>query len=207
MNRTDERKVEHVRQQLDDSLRALGTDHLDLYQFHSVRESEFFNQELWTFLDEAKRAGKIRHIGNSIAAALDPTAQALASRRAGVEVLQVVYNRLERRPETVVFPVARKQDLGVLARVPLASGYLSGKYGPGAAFAEGDFRSKQDPSKVEQTLHEVEQIARDEVPAGVPMSQWALAWCLRDPAVTAVIPGCKNVEQVESNARAADLLD
>jgi myo-inositol catabolism protein IolS len=56
-------------------------------------------------------------------------------------------------------------------------------------------------------LHEVEQIAHDEVPAGVPMSQWALAWCLRDPAVTAVIPGCKNVEQVESNARAADLLD
>ncbi len=207
MNRTDERKVEHVRQQLDDSLRALGTDHLDLYQFHSVRESEFFNQELWTFLDEAKRAGKIRHIGNSIAAALDPTAQALASRRAGVEVLQVVYNRLERRPETAVFPIAREQDLGVLARVPLASGYLSGKYGPGATFAEGDFRSKQDPTKVEQTLHEVEQIARDEVPAGVPMSQWALAWCLRDPAVTAVIPGCMNVEQVESNARAADLLD
>ena len=81
MNRTDERNVEHVRQQLDDSLRALGTDHIDLYQFHSVRENEFFNQELWTLLDEAKRSGKIRHIGNSIAAALDPTAQALASRR------------------------------------------------------------------------------------------------------------------------------
>ena len=97
--------------------------------------------------------------------------------------------------------------MGILARVPLASGYLSGKYKLGDKFAEGDFRSKQDPAKVEQMLREVEQIARDEVPSGVPMSQWALAWCLRDPAVTAVIPGCMNVEQVESNARAADLLD
>jgi myo-inositol catabolism protein IolS len=207
MNRTDERDVEHVRRQLDDSLRALQTDHIDLYQFHSVRENEFFNQELWTLLDEAKRAGKIRHIGNSIAASLDPTAQALASRRAGVEALQVVYNRLERKPESSVFPIAREQDLGILARVPLASGYLSGKYKPGAKFPEGDFRATQDRTKVDQTLREVEQIVRDEVPSGVPMSQWALAWCLRDPAVTAVIPGCRSVEQVESNARAADLVD
>jgi myo-inositol catabolism protein IolS len=207
MNRTDERDLDHVRQQLDDSLRALRTDRIDVYQFHSVRETEFFNQELWTFLDEAKRAGKIRHIGNSIAASLDPTAQALASRRAGVEALQVVYNRLERKPESSVFPIAREQDLGILARVPLASGYLSGKYKPGATFVEGDFRASQDRAKLEKTLHEVEQVARDEVPAGVPIAQWALAWCLRDPVVTAVIPGCKTVDQVESNARAADLVD
>jgi aryl-alcohol dehydrogenase-like predicted oxidoreductase len=207
MNRTDERSVEHVRQQLDDSLKALRTDHIDLYQFHSVRENEFFNPELWTFLDEAKRAGKIRHLGNSIAAALDPTAQALASRRAGVEALQVVYNRLERRPETAVFPIAREQNLGILARVPLASGYLSGKYKPGSTFDERDFRSTQDPAKVQLTLREVEQIANSEVPDGVPMWQWALAWCLQDLVVTAVIPGCKNVQQVESNAQAAELVD
>lgn len=207
MNRTDERGVEHVRQQLDDSLTALRTDHIDLYQFHSVRENEFFNPELWTFLQEAKQAGKIRHLGNSIAASLDPTSQALASRRAGVEALQVVYNRLERRHDSAVFPIAREQDLGVLARVPLASGYLSGKYKPGAKFTQKDFRATQDPAKVQQTLRDVEHIANNEVPPGVPMSQWALAWCLRDPVVTAVIPGCKNVQQLESNARAAELVD
>jgi aryl-alcohol dehydrogenase-like predicted oxidoreductase len=207
MNRTDERDVGQVRQQLDDSLKALRTDHIDLYQFHSVRENEFFNPELWTFLDEAKRAGKIRHLGNSIAASLDPTAQALASRRAGVEALQVVYNRLERRPESAVFPIAREQDLGILARVPLASGYLSGKYKPGATFSQQDFRATQEPVKVQQMLRDVEHIANSEVPPGVPISQWALAWCLRDPTVTAVIPGCKNVQQLESNARAAELVD
>jgi aryl-alcohol dehydrogenase-like predicted oxidoreductase len=207
MNRTDERDVEHVRQQLDDSLKALRTDHIDNYQFHSVRDSEFFNSELWTFLDEAKQAGKIRYIGNSIAAALDPTAQSKASREAGVEALQLVYNRLDRRPQSTALPIARELNLGVLARVPLASGYLSGKYKPGTTFTGQDFRATQDPAKVQQMLAEVEQIAASEVPPGVEMAQWALAWCLKNPAVTAVIPGCKNVEQVESNARAAELID
>jgi aryl-alcohol dehydrogenase-like predicted oxidoreductase len=206
MNRTDERDVGHVRQQLDDSLKALRTDRIDLYQFHSVRDSEFFNSELWSFLDEAKEAGKVRHIGNSIASALDPIAQAKASCEAGVEALQLVYNRLDRRPESTALPIARELNLGVLARVPLASGYLSGKYKPGAMFAGQDFRATQDSAKVQQMLAEVEQIAASEVPAGVEMAQWALAWCLKNPAVTAVIPGCKTVEQVESNARAAELV-
>jgi aryl-alcohol dehydrogenase-like predicted oxidoreductase len=207
MNRTDERDVAHVRQQLEDSLKALRTDWIDLYQFHSVRDKEFFNTELWEFLERAKTAGKIRHLGNSIASSLDPEAQANASRDAGVEVLQVVYNRLERRPESAVFPIAQKQNLGVLARVPLASGYLSGKYKPGATFAGDDFRATQDPNKVRQILADVEHIAATEVPPGVEMSRWALAWCLRDPAVAAVIPGCKNVQQVAVNASAAELVE
>jgi myo-inositol catabolism protein IolS len=164
MNRMDERDVGHIRQQLEDSLKALRTDCIDLYQFHSVRDSEFFNAEIWAFLQEARTAGKIRHLGNSIASSLDPTAQSKASRDAGIEVLQVVYNRLERRPENTVFPIAREQNLGVLARVPLASGHLSGKYKPGATFAGNDFRATQDPSKVRQILAEVEQIAGSEVP-------------------------------------------
>ena len=119
----------------------------------------------------------------------------------------MVYNRLERRPENAVFPIAREQNLGVLARVPLASGYLSGKYKPGATFAENDFRATQDPSKVRQILADVEQIATSEVPPGVEMARWALAWCLRNTAVTAVIPGCKNVQQVEANALAVELVE
>jgi aryl-alcohol dehydrogenase-like predicted oxidoreductase len=207
MNRTDERDVGHVRRQLDDSLKALGTDWIDLYQFHSVRDSEFFNPELWEFLEKAKTAGKIRHLGNSIASSLDPIPQAKASQDAGVEVLQVVYNRLERRPENSVFPVADQQRLGVLARVPLASGYLAGKYKPGTTFTGRDFRATQDQNKVRQTLADVEQIAAREVPVGVDMAQWALAWCLKNPTVTSVIPGCKNVQQFESNALAAELVE
>ena len=92
-----------------------------------------------------------------------------------------------------------------MSRVPLASGFLSGKYKPGAQFKPGDYRHEKEQQEIDQKLREVEQIRRTEVPPGVDMAQWALAWCLQHPAVTCVIPGCKSVEQVESNAAAAEL--
>jgi aryl-alcohol dehydrogenase-like predicted oxidoreductase len=104
-----------------------------------------------------------------------------------------------------VLPACRRLNLGVFSRVPLASGFLSGKYKPGATFKPGDVRADQDPQKVQEKLREAERIGREEVPPGVDMARWALAWCLRNEAVTAVIPGCKDVEQVESNAAAAEL--
>jgi aryl-alcohol dehydrogenase-like predicted oxidoreductase len=206
MQRSDERTPSDVGKQLEDSLKALQTDTIDIYQYHSVRDSEFFNEELWKLLGDCKKAGKIRHIGNSISSNIDPHPQADASTKVQVEVLQILYNRLDRRPEGMAFPSARKQNLGVFARVPLASGFLTGKYKPGAKFPPGDARHEQKPEEIERKLREVERIARDEVPPAVPMAQWALAWCLLNPVVTAVIPGCKDVKQVESNARAADLV-
>src|SRR2546423_530297 len=77
-----------VKQQLEASLEALKTDYIDIYQFHSVRDAEFFNEELWKVLFEAKKAGKIRHIGNSISSNIDSRPQADASTKAQVEVLQ-----------------------------------------------------------------------------------------------------------------------
>jgi len=95
----------------------------------------------------------------------------------------------------------------VLARVPLASGFLSGKYTAKARFAKTDVRAVwQSEEERRRLVEQAEQIRKTEVPEGVPMAQWALAWCLQNPAVTCVIPGCKNVQQVESNAQAADLL-
>ena len=77
---------------------------------------------------------------------------------------------------------------------------------PDATFDDAsDVRSKHDPAVVRRKLEEAERIRRDEVPEGVDMATWALAWCLQHPAVSCVIPGCRNVEQVEANARAADL--
>lgn len=104
-----------------------------------------------------------------------------------------------------MFPACRTQNLGVLARVPLASGFLSGKYRPGAAFPASDVREAWMKKDRDAKLAEVQRLAASEVPAGVPMARWALAWCLRHPAVTAVIPGCKSPEQVRDNAAAADL--
>jgi aryl-alcohol dehydrogenase-like predicted oxidoreductase len=210
MNRTDDRSAADVKKQLEDSLRALRTDYIDLYQYHSIRDREFDNVELRAVLDQAVREGKVRHIGNSISnsgAAGDGSYQTNASTAAHVEAIQVVYNRLQRNPEQNVLPSCERQHLGVLARVPLASGFLSGKYKPGATFPQNDVRSGKSRELLDKQLGEVEQIQKDEVPTGVPMAQWALAWCLKNPVVTTVIPGCKNVQQVIDNAKAGDLVD
>jgi aryl-alcohol dehydrogenase-like predicted oxidoreductase len=205
MNRDDDFSVAGVRQQLEASLQALHVGTIDLYQFHSGSDVLFQNQELWTMLAEQKRAGKIRHLGVSILQK-GSELQAREAARFGVEALQVFYNRLDRRAETLYFPHANKENLGILARVPLASGLLSGKYKPGATFAANDVRATFNAEKLKRDLVEVERLQREEVPAGVPMAQWAMAWCLKNPVVAALIPGCKNPEQVRANASAAELL-
>lgn len=202
MKRRDDYTPSSVPGQLEASLRALRVDTIDLYQFHSGPDDAFQNQELWAVLDQQKRAGRVRHLGVSIMGK-GSELQAREARQRGAEVLQVIYNRLDRRPEQLYFPHALRDNLGVLARVPLASGLLSGKYRPGASFAANDYRATFDPTRLERDLSEVERIRATEVPGGASMAQWALAWCLRNPAVTAVIPGAKNPEQVRANAQAA----
>ena len=205
LNRTDVFETKKVQIQLENSLKALQVDVIDLYQFHSGGDDSFHNDELWTMLDKQKSAGKIRHLGCS----LNKTTQIQAEEAAqyGIEVIQVLYNRLDRSAEERHLPAAVKDNLGVLARVPLASGLLSGKYDLNTKFEPNDVRSRQDPEQLKNQLKEVEKIRHEEVPEGIKMSQWAMAWCLQRQEVTSVIPGCKNPEQVRDNAAAAGLID
>lgn len=205
LNRSDRRSAADVAIQLEDSLRALRTDYIDLYQYHSIRDHEFDDEDLRALLEKQKKAGKIRHIGNSIAGASDGFHQTNRSDWADVEAVQVVYNRLERQKESL-FPVCRELNLGVMARVPLASGLLSGKYGPDSHFSKGDLRATRDAAKLSAELAEIERIREVELPPDANMAQWALAWCLKNPAVTCVIPGCKSTAQAKSNAAAAEML-
>ncbi|MBS0632205.1 MAG: aldo/keto reductase [Verrucomicrobia bacterium] len=194
-----------VVRQLDDSLKALRTDYVDLLQCHSAEDAEFDTDGLWATLQREQAKGKVRHLGLSIS----PQTNLYQTERAkavGAGAIQVVYNRLQREAEAQVLPACQRDNLGVLARVPLASGFLSGKYKPGAVFAAGDVREAWMKTDRDTKLAEVQRIAATEVPAGVPMAQWALAWCLKNPVVTAVIPGCKNPAQVRANAAAAELL-
>ncbi|WP_186577067.1 aldo/keto reductase [Aquibacillus kalidii] len=202
--RTRHWSADEVLKQLDSSLKTLQTEYIDLYQAHSCSDEEFDNDELWTMLDKQVQAGKIRNLGISLKTN-DESYQTDKASEVNAKAIQVVYNRLEREPEEAIYPSAMKQNLGVLARVPLASGYLSGKYQPGTVFDNNDVRSRHDQAETARKLKLVEEIARNEVPEGTPMAAWALAWCLKHDAVTTVIPGCKTSEQVESNAKAADL--
>jgi len=203
LDRTEDFSAAGVRGQLEASLQALRLEAVDLYQFHSGSDSQLLNEELWAMLAEQKRAGKVRHLGISILGK-GSEAQAREARRLGAEALQVIYNRLDRRPEQLYFPHAQQNNLGILARVPLASGLLSGKYRPGTTFRADDWRSTFEAEKMSKDLAEVERIRQSEVPPGVPLAQWALAWSLKNRAVSAVIPGCKDPAQVAANAGAAD---
>lgn len=204
--RTRHWSANEVLKQLDASLKALKTDYIDLYQAHSCTDEEFNNDELWTLLDKQLEKGKIRSLGISLRSN-EESYQTDHATDVKAGAIQVVYNRLDRKPEEQIFPSSQNQDLGVLARVPLASGYLSGKYKPGATFNADDVRSKHDSEETAILLKQVEEIQQNEVPEGVPMATWALSWVLKHPSVTAVIPGCKTPEQVELNAKAAQLAD
>jgi myo-inositol catabolism protein IolS len=200
LDRTEPRSPADVRQQTIDSLRALRTDYVDLTQYHSWGDDQFFDDDVLAELHKLKDEGKVRHLGTSISKN-DNVKQTGASAARGLETIQVVYNRLDRTPESTTFPICLEQHLGVLARVPLASGLLSGKYKPGDTFEQQDPRAKTDPAVIQKKLSEVVEIAK--TLNGIPMAEWALAWCLQHDAVTCVIPGCKSVEQVRANARGA----
>ena len=206
MNRDDDFSVDGVRAQLEASLKALSVGTIDLYQFHSGSDALFRNEKLWTMLAEQKCAGKIRHLGVSILQK-GSELQAREAAKFGAEALQVFYNRLDHRPEQLFFPHARENNLGVIGRVPLASGLLTGKYKQGVTFAANDVRSKMDAEKIKRDLVEVERLQKTEVPAGVLMANWAMAWCLQDPLVSSVVCGCKNPEQVKANASAAEVVE
>jgi len=205
MDRADEFGPAEVREQLIASLRALRTDRIDLFQFHSGTDEAFLDDGLRAALDEARRSGMVRNLGVSIRGA-GSEVQAREAFGRGFGVLQVVYNRLDARAESEVFPFARRYGLGILARVPLGSGLLTGKYSEGDTFPADDYRSTLGREEVVRRVREADRVADEELPLGVSRARWALAWCLRDPVVGAVIPGAKTPEQVAENATAADLL-
>jgi myo-inositol catabolism protein IolS len=205
MDRTRHFDSEDLVKQLDESLRNLKTDYIDIYQMHSGTDDEFRDEGIWEQLNKQKEKGKIRHFGLSITGN-DNIFQTAQAKKNGAETIQVVYSRLDRESESEVLPQCLNDNLGVFARVPLASGLLSGKYKPGHQFTGNNVRATRENEIIQQRLKEVEKIVQEELPEGVTMAAWALAWCLNNTAVTSVIPGCKNPEQVISNASAAELL-
>ncbi|MEO9307225.1 MAG: aldo/keto reductase [Nitrososphaera sp.] len=208
LNRTSEFSPTSVIQQLEESMRALNTDYIDIYQFHSGNNEEFNQHELWSLLNEKVKEGTIRHLGISILNSLvisNDISQIKKASEVNVETIQVVYNRLNRKAEEFVLPLCQKQNLGVIVRIPLAKGHLTGKYNPDVTFPKNDKRYADDREQTINQLKLVQDIKQKEVPSNMNMTQWALAWCLNHPSVSVVIPGCKDVIQLESNAATADL--
>ena len=194
---------ESVLSQFEKSLKSLKTDYVDVYQFHSGTNKEFFQNELWDVLNELVKSDKIKHLGVSIVNSSilsDDYQQLKNSKNYNCEIIQVVYNRLNAKVEEIALPYCLKNGLGVIARVPLAKGHLSGKYLPNYQFSNDDIRSTHDKEQTKIQLEKVKQIRENEIPNGANLAQWALSWCLKHESISCVIPGCKNLEQLEINA-------
>lgn len=196
-----------VLRQLEDSLRALQTDCIDVYLMHSMENRIAEDDRVWTVLDKAKRDGKVKHLGISLPPRdADNIYQTRLAVQFGCEVIECVYNRLDRTAEDGVFYIAQEHDLGVLVRVPLAQGYLSGKYRPGNVFT--DVRANYyDAATNYERLSRAQEIIAHEVPTGMDPADWAMAWSVAHPAVGACIPGFKSITQLEAGAQAGDLPD
>lgn len=196
-------QADQVQLQLEESLRALQTDYIDIYQFHSGTREQLDNDALWTMLDKQVQSGKIRFLGISIGQP-NQLYQVDRATALGVSVIQTIYNAINTKAAETVLPSCERQDLGVLARVPLASGFLSGKYQPDAHFPDNDVRAERKPEVNAQQISQALDVL-EKVPAGINPASWACAWCLQHPAISSVIPGIKSIEQLQINAAGADL--
>jgi aryl-alcohol dehydrogenase-like predicted oxidoreductase len=198
---------------IDRSLANLGVETLDLVQLHCPPPEVYYRPEVFGALDGLVTKGKIRHYGVSV----EKVEEALkAIEYPGVATVQIIYNIFRQRPQDLFFAEAKKRNVGVIVRVPLASGLLSGKIGKDTVFAPDDHRNFNRDGEAfdvgetfagvpfDVALQAVDEL-RTLVPANVPMAQFALRWILAQDAVSVVIPGARNAAQAQSNAAASAL--
>lgn len=195
------------------SLRNLDTEAIDLLQLHCPPTPVFYMPEVFEVLDDLVRAGKVRHYGVSV----EKVEEALkAIEFPNVQSVQIVYNIFRQRPAELLFRETLARRVGILARLPLSSGLLSGHLKPTTQFSADDHRSfNRDGASFDKGetfsgldydsgLQAVEAL-RPLVPPGQTIAQFALRWILLQQAVTCAIPGGRRPAQVEENMRAADL--
>ena len=198
---------------VEESLRNLATDCLDLVQLHCPPVEALYMPEMFDALDGLVRQGKIRHYGVSV----EKVEEALAAiEYPNVQLIQIIFNAFRHRPARLFFPEAKRRGVGILARVPLASGLLTGKMTLDSQFPQEDHRNFNRYGQAfdrgetfsgvdfEAGLKAVDELRRV-LPAGVSMSQFALRWILMFEAVTCAIPGAKRPAQIEENVAASDL--
>jgi aryl-alcohol dehydrogenase-like predicted oxidoreductase len=188
---------DYITSALEASLKRLQIDTIDLYQLHNPSQEVMRRGEIFERLDRCKREGTIRFYGVS----LEKTADGIVAIETGKpDTLQVVYNILHQDPEEQLFPFAQKANIGIIARVPLERGVLSGRFKNTAEFAQKDWRRGVFPEEGLAQTHAAVEMLGFLVKGDVPhLAQAALRFILSNPVVSTVIPGIRTVKQVEDN--------
>jgi len=195
------------------SLDNLGVEALDLLQLHCPPTEVYRQDSTFEALDRLQKAGKVRNYGVSVEKVEEAQ---MALDYPGVATVQIIFNIFRQKPAEEFFPLAEERNVGILARVPLASGLLSGKMRSGRVFTEDDHRNFNREGQAfdrgetfsgvnfETGLLAAEEL-KELVPEGNTLAQFALRWILMHPAVSCAIPGGKNPAQVEDNVAAAEM--
>ena len=202
-----------VRQHTEASLRRLGVDAINLTQLHCIPFEVLRKGEVFEHLRELKREGKIRDFGVSVESMEEAD---FCVRQDGVAALQIIFNIFRQKPIHTLFAEARRRQVALLVRLPLASGLLAGKFTKNTTFPENDHRNfNRDGQQfnVGETFAglpfekgvELADALKPLVPSGLSLSDMALRWCLDFEAVSVIIPGAKNPDQARANARASSL--
>jgi aryl-alcohol dehydrogenase-like predicted oxidoreductase len=202
-----------IRQHVEDSLRRLGVEALDVIQTHCIPPEITRDTTFWEVFRELQREGKIKAFGASV----ESVAEALDCLQIdGLSSLQIIFNVFRQKPIDAFFAEAQQKNVALIVRLPLASGLLSGRMTPQTQFLPTDHRTFNRDGQAfnvgetfaglpfETGLELVEEL-RPLIPREQTMAEWALRWCLDFPAVTTVIPGATRAAQVTANARASDL--
>jgi aryl-alcohol dehydrogenase-like predicted oxidoreductase len=195
------------------SLKNLETDALDLLQLHCPPTPVYYQPEVFGVLDDLVNAGKIQHYGVSV----EKVEEALkAIEYPNVKTVQIIFNIFRQRPADLFFAEAERRRVGILARLPLSSGMLTGKFTKDSSFTKDDHRNFNRHGEAfdrgetfsgldyELSLQAVDAL-RALVPAGMTLTRMALRWILMFPAVSCAIPGAKRPDQVDDNIAAGDL--
>jgi aryl-alcohol dehydrogenase-like predicted oxidoreductase len=188
---------DYITSALEASLKRLQIDTIDLYQLHNPSPEVMRRGEIFDRLERFKREGKIRFYGVS----LEKTEDGVVAIETGKpDTLQVVYNILHQDPEERLFPLAQKENIGVIARVPLERGVLSGRFRSTAEFAQKDWRkgvfSEEGLAQTQAAVAKLQFLVKGDV---ANLAQAALRFILSNPTVSTVIPGLRTVKQVEEN--------
>ena len=202
-----------VRAHIEGSLRRLGVEAIDLIQLHCVPLEVLQAGDIFAWLEEFRGAGLIRAFGASVQSLEEAR---VAAAHPGVTSLQIIFNLFRQSPIEELFPLAQANGVGIIVRLPLASGVLAGKMKPGQQFAPTDQRHYNRNGEAfsvgetfsgvpfDRALGFVEQM-RGWLPPGLSMAQMAMRWILDQPAVSTVIAGATRPQQVLENASASDL--
>ena len=202
---------ENTERFIDQSLERLGMEQLDLVLLHCLPSSVYQKDELFAGLDKLVQKGKIAHYGVSI----EKVSEGLRAMEYPISAIEVIFNMFRLKPAEELFPAAQARQISILARVPLASGLLTGRYTKDTRFGQNDHRSYNRNGEAfdkgetfsgvdyEQGLRAVAELKKlfgteDLIP-------YALRWILMQEAVSAVIPGASRPEQVRANVKAAQL--